>query len=441
MLQLRNYQQQLVNDVKQQFKLHHKRVLAVLPCGAGKTVCFAYIARQHILKYNNGYVWFLVHRRELIEQTKRTFREFEINNDNILIDMVQTVTRHIETYKKPTLIIFDEAHHSQATQWKRIIEHFNDVPIIGLTATPCRMDGKSLGDIYDTIVEGVSVNWLINNKYLCEYDYYAPHTNITDAEFKPKGSDYDLEDVSDKLEKAKIYGDVLKYIDYNRKTIIYCPSIAFSKKLCDSIPGAVHFDANTSSDERDKIINDFREGKIKILSNVNLIGEGFDVPDCDCVMLLRPTKSTALYIQQAMRCLRPGITKRAVIYDFVGNVFRHGLLTDKHEWSLTKTVKMRNQSSDKEVLVRECKHCFKVYKGTSRICPYCNFDNGKTQKEIEIEKQEELKKIEELERKKQHVEVGRCRTLDSLISLGRSRGYKNPEYWAKMIYNNRMRRM
>ena len=182
MLQLRNYQQQLVNDVKQQFKLHHKRVLAVLPCGAGKTVCFAYIARQHILKYNNGYVWFLVHRRELIEQTKRTFREFEINNDNILIDMVQTVTRHIEKYKKPTLIIFDEAHHSQATQWKRIIEHFNDVPIIGLTATPCRMDGKSLGDIDKTRVGNKSTSAVSSFKLNCTpYELFYLLVNDTSS--------------------------------------------------------------------------------------------------------------------------------------------------------------------------------------------------------------------------------------------------------------------
>ena len=438
MIKLRDYQESLLNDIRRALK-QNKRVLSCLPCGAGKTVLFAEMCDKHVKKAENHYVWFLVHRKELVDQTISTFNKFEIDTSNVLIAMVQTVSRHIENYRKPSMIVFDEAHHSQANQWKKIIDAFPNVPIIGLTATPCRMDGKPLGDIYQSMVEGVSVEWLIKHNYLCEYDYYAPHTNITDAKFKPKGTDYDLEDVSNKLEKAKIYGDVLKYIDFNRKTIIYCPSINFSKKLCESIPGAVHFDGNTPEQQRKEIIEKFRNGSIRILSNVDLIGEGFDVPDCDCVMLLRPTKSTALYIQQTMRCLRPAIAKRAVIYDFVGNVFRHGLLTDKHEWSLTKTVKMRNQSSDKEVLVRECKHCFKVYKGTSRICPYCNFDNGKTQKEIEVEKQEELKKIEKLERKKQRVEVGRCRTLESLIALGYSRGYRNPEYWARTVYNSRRR--
>ena len=117
---------------------------------------FAYMASQHLLTHNNGYVWFLVHRQELIEQTKQTFLNNNIEMSNILIGMVQTVCRHIEKYQKPTLIVFDEAHHSSANMWMKIINTYNNVPIVGLTATPCRLDGKPLGDIYSDLQTGVS---------------------------------------------------------------------------------------------------------------------------------------------------------------------------------------------------------------------------------------------------------------------------------------------
>jgi len=425
---LRPYQNDLITATRQAFYTHN-RPLVVLPCGGGKTVCFAYMASEHIKKHN-GYVWFLVHRGELIKQTEDTFKTFGLQNSNILIAMVQTISRHPDRYHEPTMIIFDEAHHASATMWQRIIERYKHVPIIGLTATPTRLNGLPLGNVFDTLVVGVTSEWLMQHGYLCNYDYYAP--KIIDYNFTVKGSDYDMEQVSNLFVKSKIYGEISRYIDSNRKTIIYCPSIAYSENIANLIPDIVHFDGNTPAHTREQIVDDFRVGKIRVLSNVDLIGEGFDVPDCDCVMLLRPTMSTALYIQQAMRCLRPSDGKRAVIYDFVGNVYRHGLPTDEQMWSLDKPTKMRCNNAP-DVIVRECGKCYKVYKGTNRICPYCGCDNGKTRKEIEQDKQAELEAVHKIERK----QVGMARTLNDLITLGKQRGYKNPVYWAKMIMQSR----
>lgn len=429
---LRPYQLQLVNDTREAFR-NYVKPLVVLPCGAGKTVCFADMAHKHIKLYN-GYVWFLVHRRELIEQTHNTFRDFGIPEDNVFIGMVQTITRHPERYRKPTLIIFDEAHHAKAKTWYNIIDYFNDVPMIGLTATPVRRDGKALGDIFDTMIQGVSAEWLIANGYLAPYDYYAP--NVERLEYRLKGTDYDLDDVTAQLLKSKIYGDIGKYIDNSRKTIIYSPSIAFSQSLVESI-GATHFDGTTSKNERQRIVTDFRSGKIRILSNVDLIGEGFDVPDCDTVILLRPTLSLSLYIQQSMRCLRPAEDKRAIIYDLVGNCYRHGLPTEPREWSLTKDNKVRNASGEEDVVVRRCHNCELIYSGTASVCSYCGHDNGKTRKQLERDKAVELERIEAIERKKAKREVGMARSLDDLIAIGKQRGYKNPRYWAMMILNSR----
>ena len=440
-MNLRKYQEHLLNKVKVSARTNNS-ILAVLPCGGGKTIMFAYMCENHIKKHPDGYIWFLVHRQELIDQTIKTFDENHISRDNVLIAMVQTVSRHLDRYLKPSLIVFDEAHHATAKTWTNIITYFPSIPIIGLTATPCRLDGSSLGAIFGELAIGVSAEWLIRNKYLSEYDYYAPKINFDESLWKLKGSDYDLTIVADSFERAKIYGDVLKYIDTNKKTIIYAPSIKFSKQLAEKIgPICKHFDGDTPKEERKQIISDFRSGKIKILTNVDLIGEGFDVPDCDCCILLRPTMSVALYIQQSMRCLRYKEGKRAVIYDLVGNVYKHGMPTDEREWSLNKKVKCRNISGEKDILVRTCRNCYRIYKGTDPICPYCGNDNHKTRRELEKEEQIELIKIKELERKKFNFEKANCKTFEQLVQFAKNHNYKNPYYWAEIILKSRRNKL
>jgi len=414
-MQLRPYQEDIINKCRVAFKKGYKRPLIVLPCGAGKTHCFAYMAHRH-----KGKTWFLVHRQELVDQAKNIVGE----SDNIYIGMVGTALKKAPF--EPTMIIFDEAHHSTAKTWQNIINKYPNVYIIGLTATPCRLDGTPLGKIFDCLILGVTANWLIANNFISPYNYFAPSINVVTPEIK--GSDFDASSIA---YKSKIYGDVNKYIS-DKKTIIYCPNIAFSMQMAEQV-GGVHFDGNTPKHERERIINDFRIGKIKILCNVDLIGEGFDVPDCECVMLLRPTMSVALYIQQSMRCMRYVPNKVATIYDFVGNCYRHGLPTDDRQWSLKQKIKVRNSSGMPDVITRLCSKCFRVYSGINPICPYCGNDNHKTRKQIEVEEQAQLQQIKKIERREQ----GMAHSLESLIALGKKRGYKNPYYWAKKILESR----
>lgn len=433
---LRPYQTNLINATRNSFRTGHNAPCVVLPCGGGKTVCFAFMADQHIRINPDNFVWFLVHRQELVEQTERTFRDFGIPTERVLIGMVQTVSRHLDRYTTPSLIIFDECHHATAKTWLNVINAFPSVPIVGLTGTPARLDGSGLGKIFDSIVIGPGAAELTRDGYLCEYDYYAP--KLTDFyALKTKGADYDMQDLTEQYRKSKIYGDIRKYIDPAKKIIIYCPSVEFSKSLEAELPGAVHFDGTTPDRERAEIVRQFRDGEIRILLNVNLIGEGFDVPDCDCVILLRPTKSVSLYIQQSMRCLRPADGKRAVIYDLVGNCFRHGLPTEPRVWSLDGKTPCRNESAEPDVLCRQCKTCLKVYSGVSRICPYCGAEQPKTRREIEQDEKAELERIEKIERIEKRREQGRANTLEQLVQLGRARGYKNPLFWARCVLNNR----
>jgi superfamily II DNA or RNA helicase len=435
-MQLRPYQLDAVNKVKQSFAKGHKRVILRLDCGSGKTAISADMCIKSAKKGNE--VLFLVHRKELLDQTYETFEMFEDYHKykhKIKIGMILSVGNRLDQYD-PQFIVADECNFSLAKSWRKVIEHYDNAWTLGLSATPIRLDGKALGDIYDDIVEGVDAQWLIDNGYLAPYDYYAPSTEA--IEYKMRGMDFSMDDVTAKLMKSKIYGKVEDYIDNSRKTIIYCPSIEFSKALCDRI-GATHFDGNTKKKDRDRIIKDFRKGNIRVLSNVDLVGEGFDVPDCDTVILLRPTMSLSLYIQQSMRCLRPRPGKRATIYDLVGNCYRHGLPTEKRDWSLEGRMSVANKSGEPDIVVRRCDKCQLIYSGTASVCPYCGYNNGKTKREIEQERQAELEKIEQLEKKKERMEQGRAKTLQELIAIGKARGYKSPYWWARKVLNSRQK--
>jgi superfamily II DNA or RNA helicase len=228
------------------------------------------------------------------------------------------------------------------------------------------------------------------------------------------------------------------------QAIAYCVNVKHSKSICqlfndNGIP-AMHLDGTSNEAYRNEVMNDFKAGKFKILCNCNLISEGITVPECDCCMLLRPTQSETLYIQQACRCLTPRKDKRAIIIDFVGNCYAHGTPTEPREYTLDSTIKVRNSSREPEVLVRQCKNCLRVYKGTSPVCPYCDYNNGKTQKQIQEDEKAELEEFKRRERMEKRREVGRETTLEGLIAIGRKRHYKDPEYWARMVLKNRNRR-
>jgi superfamily II DNA or RNA helicase len=330
-------------------KSNHKKPLVTLPTGAGKTVVFAWLANQTQLK--NKTVWFVVHRKELLDQTVDTFNKFDIPVKNIHIGMVHSFANHPERYGKPDLIIIDEAHHSSAATWLKIIHSYPDTFLIGLTATPCRLDGKPLGDIYDDLILGVTPKQLIDSGYLAPFRYFAP--SVADLSgLKKRGSDFDTDQAAEILMERAVFGDVIKHwheLADGLQTICYCSSVKHSVATAEAFQSdgvnAVHFDGTTPKNERTEIIKKFKNGEIKILCNVDLIGEGFDVPDCWCCVLLRPTTSAGLFIQQSGRALRPQPDKTAIIIDHVGNYVRHGLPDDDHEFSLHgKAMKRKSDS-------------------------------------------------------------------------------------------------
>lgn len=430
MFDLYDYQEELIQRARESFSKGFKSPCIVSPCGSGKSVMIAEIARKTTLKGNQ--ILFLVHRKELIDQIKGTFEKHGVDLQFVLFGMVQTIVRKMDKIKKPSLIITDENHHSLAKSYKTIYEYFDGVPRLGFTATPIRLNGSGLGDVNDLLLEGVSVEWLIENKRLSPYRYYAPA--LIDKNVLKLNSMHDFSKTSiDKaLEQKAIYGDVIKHykkLADGQQAIVYCHSIESSLKTRDLFIEAgyqaAHIDGKTNKQERDSIIEQFRKHEIQILTNVDLIGEGFDVPDCSTVIMLRPTKSLSLYIQQAMRGMRYKPGKTSVIIDHVGNVNEHGLPDQDREWSLeTKKAKQRDDVEP----IKECPECYGTYPAKEgNICPLCGFEIPKQEQDRELEVVDsELQeiKLDLSSGKYANMDPGEAENISDLYKIAEARNYK-----------------
>lgn len=452
-LTLRNYQQNIVNNCRDAFKNGYKKLCCVLPCGAGKTAIFCYLAYLNTIKKPDNRVLILLHRKELLKQTIDAFKSFQISTDHINIAMIQSFKNTLKTGVKPySLIIIDECHHTTSNSFKTVLNTYSKTALIGFTATPARLDGKPLGKIFDRLIVGVDYAYLITNNYLVDYDYFSPDLNFDFSQWKLKSGDFDTADNSSHLDKKAIYGDILKYIDLSKKTIIYSPTVDYSKKLEAQINEffkssmAREFNSMTPPNERDKIIDDFKNNRIKILINVDLIGEGFNVPSCDCVFLLRATQSLTLYIQQAGRALRSdpnNPNKRASIFDFVGNIYRFGFPDAPRAWSLSSTLKNthKHETIHDSLIVKTCPNCLRSFVPsqmlTGRLCPYCGTYLPLNKKEIQIQDKKELALIKKNQLIENHRQHGRCRTFQQLKKLGEEKGYEHPAQWAYYVLKNR----
>lgn len=443
MIELRDYQQDLYSKTQDAFRRGKKRVLVTVGCGGGKSYIFAKMAEQ-----TKGSVLVLTHRQELKEQTSRLFAD---NGINARVEMILTEANRLGRYEKPSLIITDEAHLSRSNSWMKVLDYYNTYTV-GFTATPIRLDGKPLGDIYDELVAGVSVRWLIDNKRLAPYEYYAPTAVETDG-LRVQMGDYVIKDLEQLMSDRAIYSDVLKSwerLAKEQKTIAYCVSVKHAKETAVMFSKAgypaVEIDGNTPPKTRSQIMSDFRNGKIMVLCNVGIISEGVSIDDVSCCLLLRPTESHALFWQQGMRAMRYQPGKVATIIDCVGNYSRNPLFDADVEWSLTQSVKKKPKiNSEGDFHIRTCEKCFKVFK-TAPVCPYCGAEYTLKPREIKAHEDIELARITaeeaeraERERKKARMEQGRAQTFEELLAIGIAKGYKNPAYWAQQVMRGRQR--
>jgi len=406
---LRQYQKDTLNNIIRSQRKGNKNILLQAATGSGKTVMASAFVKHSINLEKN--VLFLAHRRELITQCSNKLTDAGVRHGIIMageqsqfwhntqiasIDTLRSrsITNKTEALPKADLVIIDEAHRSLSKTYLKLISMYKDSQVLGLTATPIRSDGRGLGHVFQDMVQAPSIGELIKQKHLVSCEYFAP--TIPDLNgIQTSMGDYNSVQLAERMDKPKLIGDIVsswKKIANNKKTIVFASSVAHSKNLAESFIDigvkAAHIDGETDHKERQRVLDEFNNGDMKIICNCMVLTEGFDCPPAEVCVLARPTKSLGMYIQMVGRVLRPYQGKEyATIIDHSGAVYAHGFVEDDIDWVLDPkkpmTIKERKLSKPKEETQIICEGCFSMYSG-SNICSKCGHVQLKKSKYVEV---------------------------------------------------------
>jgi DNA repair protein RadD len=424
--ELRSYQVQSVMDVREAFKSNDKVVL-VSPTGSGKTVMFCHIVEAAENKGKS--VTVLVHREELVTQSSLSLAEngiyhrlispAKVQRDimkdhvsrfgksllhpatDVVVASVQTLVRNFGKLPPMDLIINDECHHTVPdSNWGKIITQYPKAKVLGVTATPERLDGRGLDNVFQKLIQGVSTKWLIDNGYLCVPKVYT-HPSTVRAEELVEGvhsqfGDYKKKELESKMSRSFVVGDAVEHyraLCPNVPAIAFCVTVRHAEQVaqhfCDAGFRAIALDGTTDKNIRKSALKALGRGEIDIVTSCDLISEGVDVPLVGAAILLRPTQSLALYLQQVGRCLRPypmhlPVMQKphmqkligddgkhiAFILDHAGNTLRHGLPQAERNWVLTTDKKKKKRKPPE---MHNCPKCDFLHEIGPDECPSCHF--------------------------------------------------------------------
>ena len=392
----RDYQMRAVDELREAVR-RHKSAVYVLPTGGGKTVVAGLIAQR--VTERGGQVMLVVHRRELVKQAVDTLTELlpdlslgveapgwpSMPWAPLQICMVQSMVRRDHVARmRPSIVIWDEAHHVRAATWEKAMSWWPDVPSLGLTATPERLDGKGLGAHFGAMVEGPSIQWLVNNiNPSTGFSYLAPCRTLTvpssldlSGLTRNRSGEYGAA-IGQRITAGVIADAADAYTRYaaGKQAIFFGVNRDHSRRVVERLKvmgvKAAHVDGEDHAARRDRIMAEFRDGAIQVVGNCDLISEGFDAPGCSVIMMGSPTRSITRYLQQAGRAMRPGPVKRALILDLSGISHELGLPDEPREWSLEDgEVSARRK---KKARPRECPQCHTMFYG--RRCPECAYQS------------------------------------------------------------------
>jgi superfamily II DNA or RNA helicase len=377
---LRPYQVSDLHKIGNAFR-QNRRICYQGPTGSGKTV----LAAEFIDRQPDNRIIVLGHRDEIVQQISQALLRLGIEhgiiapghadtNDRVQVASVMTLVRRMHQLDPPpSLLVIDEAHHAVAKTWQRIIDALPDTDILGLTATPRRLDGKPLDDIFDELVVGPSIAKLIDDGYLAPVTVFTPPDRPNLDKVQIRAGDYAIDQLGRLMSGTIIVdGAVSEYerLCANAPAIAFCVDIAHSKLVTAAFRDrgyrAEHLDGNAAHHERRALIHALTRGTIDVLSNCGLISEGLDVPGVECVIGLRPTRSLALYLQMVGRAVRPG-KAMAFVLDHAGNVYRHGLPTAQRHWSLHDRLHVTDAGDG----LRRCPECGAVNPHDAQQCIHC----------------------------------------------------------------------
>lgn len=446
-MQLRDYQEEFIGDIRGAMRQGHKAVVGVLPTGGGKTVVASFLGSS--VAARGMQYWFVCHRDFLVEQTAKTFTRAGLDygiiaagrkplDRPIQIVSVDTVRRRLDKVDRPGLINWDECHHIAAGSWGAVREWSGaDCLHVGLTATPERLDGRGLQPPFSSMVMGPSVSYLMGIGALSQYRAFAPSMpDLSDV--GTVAGDYNQRQLQQAMRESVILGDVVQtYREYSlgKRAVYFCVSIADSQALAAQFRregiNALHIDGTTPSDERTRAAVMFADGEIDVLTNCSLFGEGYDLAaqagrddvTIETVGLVRPTKSLPLYRQMVGRAMRPK-PYPAIILDHSGVIQQHGLPDDEIEWSL---IGLKNKS--RPSTTKTCPSCAAVVHVHESTCPHCGaaFKRGGERvgpKRMEDAQLQEVdKELLRRQAAEKREEIAGCRTHEDFINLGIRRGY------------------
>jgi superfamily II DNA or RNA helicase len=381
---LHAFQQAAVAEIERHIAEGRRRILLVAPTGSGKTVIASELIRLFIAQYRT--VLFLAHRREIIEQTGRKLTDNSVRHGIIMagvsprpMESVQVAsidTLHVRGVRSSAmalppadLVVFDEAHRARGRTREHLISLYPDAILLGMTATPCRGDGRGLGNVFDYMVEAPQVAELIVGGYLVKSRVYAP-VNPDLRGVRTQQGDYVISQLAGRMNTVGLVGDLVEHwhkYGENRRTIAFGVDVAHSVAIRDQFLNAgvraEHLDGNTQILERESILARLATGETRVVSNCAVLIEGWDCPPVGCCILARPTKQMGLFRQMVGRVLRPAEGKAdAVILDHSGAVFRHGLPEDHVDWTLDTDRQAKNPAHEKrkdgiEPKLHECPSC------------------------------------------------------------------------------------
>jgi DNA repair protein RadD len=394
---LRPYQTEAIEQLRTAM-VRHKRTILCVPTGGGKTTIVAEMIRRAIGRGKS--ILFLAHRSELLQQAVERLQGFGLepgivqgkhvsHNPNLNVASVQTLRNRPNGIFPPDIIFIDECHLSMANSYLTILERYPNAYVIGMTATPCRLDGKPLGDIYSKIVNPISIVNLTDNKFLVPVKAFGVKDSPQTDDIKTARGDFDNAELYKRYDKPQLYAGVVRnYIRFacNKPFICFCVNVDHSIKTAEEFRkqgiAVEHVDGTTNETMRNHNIAMFRAGLIQGICNVGLFTEGFDVPHVECVILNRATQSLALFLQMVGRGLRPYANKaHCTVIDHGENIFRHGWHDIDREWSLNPTKKKK---SDKigAMSVKLCDFCEFMMPVNTAVCENCGHEHKKKEKQV-----------------------------------------------------------
>lgn len=462
MIKLYPFQVTLIDRLRDSIRSGHRSPMIVAPTGSGKGVMLAWLTGEMA---SRGYRTNIVnHRAELSDQISVALKEFSVrhgmvsaenkyfNADSLThVSSAFTLVRRLGKVVVPDYLFLDESHHCiKGSTWGKIFSYWRQrnpkLVTVGWTATPERLGGEGLDNVFDDLIVGPTTGELIKDGYLSPFKLFAPPQEQQPdfSRTHHRAGDFVRAETAGIMDKPTITGNAIVHYQKHLNgapSVAFCVSVEHAHHTAELFKAAGHraaaIDGKMPKKERKRMVKDFGRGQLNLLISCDLISEGFDVPGMAGAILLRPTESLALYLQQVGRTLRIAPNKEyACILDHVGNCFRHGMPDDAREWSLKGHAGRKTKRDPDDVAIRQCSKCGAVSRLSATHCRDCGFEFP-----IKVRKIQEVKgDLEEIKRVQAIKERKSAYTLEQLTELGRMRGYKNPAGWAFFVMRGRGRK-